>query len=160
MRGKLSEEIKQRRPFRSREEEALLNVLRTADTLNQRLAAALKPFDLTPSQYNVLRILRGTGNEGLRCGEIAERLVTHDPDVTRLLDRLERARLVTRTRDPEDRRVVRTRITDGGRAALEHADQPVTAVAAESFGALGTPALGQLITVLEAVRTDVDQQTD
>jgi len=160
MRGRLSEEIKQRRPFRSREEEALLNVLRTADTLTQRLAAALKPFDLTPSQYNVLRILRGSGDEGRRCGEIADRLVAHDPDVTRLLDRLERAGLVTRTRDPDDRRVVRTRITAEGRTALEHADQPVTAVAAESFGALGTPALGQLIAALEAVRTDVDQLAD
>jgi len=160
MQERLRREIKQLRPFRSREEEALLNVLRTADKLNQRLAAALKPFDLTPSQYNVLRILRGSGDGGRRCGEIAERLVAHDPDVTRLLDRLERAGLVSRTRDRDDRRVVRTRITAEGRTALDHADQPVTAVAAESFGVLGTPALGQLITALEAVRTDVDQLAD
>jgi DNA-binding MarR family transcriptional regulator len=155
---KLSEETRQGRPFRSREEEALLNVLRTADALTQRLAAALKPFDLTPSQYNVLRILRGAGAEGSRCGEIAERLVAHDPDVTRLLDRLERAGLVARTRDATDRRVVRTKITPEGRDALERADGPVDAVSAMHFGVLGTPALGQLITALEAVRTQQEAE--
>lgn len=152
--GKLQAEIKQRRPFRSREAEALLNVLRTADAMNQRLAEALKPFGLTPSQYNVLRILRGAGAEGSRCGEIAERLVAHDPDVTRLLDRLERAGLVTRARDAADRRVVRTTITAGGLAVLRRADGPVDAVATAHFGPLGGRELGQLIASLEAVRAN------
>jgi len=153
MASKLQAEIKQRRPFRSREAEALLNVLRTADAMTQRLAEALKPYGLTPSQYNVLRILRGAGSEGSRCGEIAERLVAHDPDVTRLLDRLERTGLVTRARDVADRRVVRTRITAAGLALLKRADGPVDAVATTHFGSLGSRAIGQLIAALEAVRT-------
>jgi DNA-binding MarR family transcriptional regulator len=152
MNSKLQAEIKQRRPFTSREEEALLNVLRTADTLTQRLAEALKPFGLTPSQYNVLRILRGAGAQGSRCGEIAERLVAHDPDVTRLLDRLERAALVIRARDADDRRVVRTKITAAGLAVLKRADGPVGAVAKSRFGRLGGIEVGQLIAALEAVR--------
>jgi DNA-binding MarR family transcriptional regulator len=150
--SKLQAEIRQQRPFRSREAEALLNVLRTADALTQRLAEALKPFGLTPSQYNVLRILRGAGAEGSRCGEIAERLVAHDPDVTRLLDRLERSGLVTRARDAEDRRVVRTTITARGLAVLKVADGPVDAVATTHFGSLGSRAIGELIAALEAVR--------
>ncbi len=153
MASKLQAEIKQRQPFPSREAEALLNVLRTADTITQRLAEALKPFAVTPSQYNVLRILRGAGADGSRCGEIAERLVAHDPDVTRLLDRLERAGLVTRGRDVDDRRVVRTKITAAGLALLQRADGPVDAVASTHFGPLGGRELRQLIAALEAVRT-------
>ena len=152
MPNKLQTEIKQQRPFRSREAEALLNVLRTADSLTQRLAEALKPFGLTPSQYNVLRILRGAGTDGSRCGEIAERLGAHDPDVTRLLDRLERAGLVTRARDADDRRVVRTKITAGGLALLKRADSPVDAVATTHFGRLEARTVAQLISALEAVR--------
>ena len=95
----LQDEIRQRKPFDSLEEEAVLNVLRTADVLLQRLTTVLKPFKLSHSQYNVLRILRGAGPEGLACREIGERMITRDPDITRLLDRLEARGLLTRTRD-------------------------------------------------------------
>jgi DNA-binding MarR family transcriptional regulator len=114
----LQEEIRQQKPFVSLEQEAVLNVLRTADVLQQRLAAALKPFKLSHSQYNVLRILRGAGPKGLACREISERMITRDPDITRLLDRLEARGLLTRTRAQKDRRVVTARITSEGQRLL------------------------------------------
>ena len=86
--------------------EVVLNVLCIADMLLQRIAAVLKPLKLSPSQYNVLRILRGAGPEGLACREIGELMITRDPDITRLLDRLEASGLLTRTRDQKDRRVI------------------------------------------------------
>ena len=108
----LGEEIQQRKPFVSLEEEAFLGLQRTASLLLQALGRELKGQDLTPAQYNTLRILRGAEPDaltcgGLTCGEIGDRLVSPGPDVTRLLDRLEQRGLITRLRDPEDRRVVR-----------------------------------------------------
>src|SRR5574341_1874048 len=119
MTGRIRREIGQRKPFRRMEDEAFLNLQRTADALLQGVAAALKPVGLSPTQYNVLRILRGSGSGGLACREIAERMITRDPDVTRLLDRLEERRLVVRTREREDRRVITTRITEEGLRLLE-----------------------------------------
>jgi DNA-binding MarR family transcriptional regulator len=119
MAGRLRDDIKQRGPFESWEQSALLNVLRTADALMQGIAAVLKPFKLSHSQYNLLRILRGAGAEGLACREIAERMITRDPGITRLLDRLEGQGLVTRTRDEKDRRLVVHHI--GGIARLSAA---------------------------------------
>src|SRR2546421_11590448 len=107
MAGKLAREIHQNRPFSSVEQEVFLNVLRTADVLTTKLEAILKPFGLSPTQYNVLRILRGAGEAGLACGRIAERMITRDPDVTRLLDRLENCGLIRRARQTDDRRVVK-----------------------------------------------------
>jgi DNA-binding MarR family transcriptional regulator len=95
----LQSEIKQRKPFQVREEELYLNIVRTADLLGRKGVELLKEADLSPNQYNVLRILRGAGAEGLACGEIGERMVTRDPDITRLLDRLEKRELVKRSRD-------------------------------------------------------------
>lgn len=114
----LQEEIKQSIPFKSRRVEAFLNLIRTADLFNRRETEFLKPFNLTPSQYNVLRILRGAGPDGLPCSEISERMIARDPDVTRLLDRMEAKDLVRRSRDQRDRRVVTTTITDTGLAAV------------------------------------------
>ena len=94
MAGRLQKEIRQTKPFASLEEEIFLNLQRTAEVLMRRLTEELKPSDLTPTQYNVLRILRGAEPDGLPCREISARMVTHDPDVTRLLDRLEKRGLV------------------------------------------------------------------
>ena len=95
----LQAELKQNVPFTSREQEAYLSLLRTADTLQSRVEAKLKEFGLTGTQYNALRILRGAGQEGIPCSEIGERMITRDPDITRLLDRLQKRGLVERSRD-------------------------------------------------------------
>ncbi|MGH9804447.1 MAG: MarR family winged helix-turn-helix transcriptional regulator, partial [Candidatus Acidiferrales bacterium] len=115
MPGKLQAEIQQRRRFRNLESEALLNILRTADGLTRAFEEAFKPSGLSSTQYNVLRILRGAGSEGLACRQVGERMITHDPDITRLLDRLEKRGLVARARD---RRVVATRISPAGLRVL------------------------------------------
>jgi len=126
MPGKIQAEIKQSRPFPSIEEEAFLNVLRTANALSQGASELLKAHDLTLTQYNVLRILRGAGEKGLTAGEVGERMITRDPDVTRLLDRLEKRGLAERWRCTHDRRVVWTRITQTGLDLIAPLDQPVT----------------------------------
>ena len=107
-------EIKQRKPFQSLEEETLIALARTSDQLGRQLDSVLKQHGLTGTQYNVLRILRGAGKSGLACSEIGERMVTRDPDITRLLDRMERAGLCTRARDQKDRRVIVVRISSKG----------------------------------------------
>jgi DNA-binding MarR family transcriptional regulator len=152
MAKRLRDEIRQHKPFESLEQEALLNVLRTADVLMQRLTAVLKPFNLSHSQYNVLRILRGAGAEGLACQDVAERMITRDPDITRLLDRLEARGLVTRTRDQKDRRVVVARITPEGERLLEALDQPIAEVDRRPFQHLGEQRLRTLIQLLELAR--------
>jgi DNA-binding MarR family transcriptional regulator len=148
----LREEIPQQKPFESLEQEAVLNVLHTADVLLQRITAVLKPFKLSHSQYNVLRILRGAGPEGLACREIGERMITRDPDITRLLDRLEARGLLTRTRDQKDRRVITARITPEGGRLLEALDQPIAEVDRQPLQHLGEQRLRTLIQLLELAR--------
>jgi MarR family transcriptional regulator, organic hydroperoxide resistance regulator len=152
MRERLRDEIKQQKPFESLEQEALLNVLHTADILMQRIAEVLKPFKLSHSQYNALRILRGAGPEGLACQEVAQRMLTRDPDITRLLDRLEARGLVTRARDQKDRRVVTVRITPEGLRLLEALDQPIAEVDRQPLQHLGEQRLRALIQLLELAR--------
>jgi DNA-binding MarR family transcriptional regulator len=152
MRRQLQTEILQQKPFESLEQEALLNVLRTADVLMQRLTAVLKPFKLSHSQYNVLRILRGAGSDGLACQEIGERMISRDPDITRLLDRLEARGLVTRTRDQKDRRVVTARITSEGLRILAQLDGPIAQVDRRQLEHLGEQRLRSLIQLLEVAR--------
>ena len=152
MSRRLREEIQQQKPFESLEQEAVLNVLHTADVLLQRITAVLKPFKLSHSQYNVLRILRGAGPEGLACREIGERMITRDPDITRLLDRLEARGLLTRTRDQKDRRVITARITSEGRRLLEALDQPIGEVDRQPLQHLGEQRLRTLIQLLELAR--------
>lgn len=148
----LHEEIHSSRPLGGLEEEAFLAVQRTAGVLLQALARTLKAYDLTPAQFNLLRILRGAGPEGLTCGEIGERLVSPGPDVTRLLDRLEKAGYVARARDPEDRRVVRAYLIDAGRALLEGLEEPVGQALRELLGHLGEERLRELTGILEQAR--------
>ena len=131
MAGRLQAEIRQRKPFVSTEEETYLNLVRTADAITRKLELLLQPHGLTGTQYNVLRILRGAGDDGATCSAIGERLIAFDPDVTRLLDRLEKARLVQRSRSTVDRRVVMTVITAAGLALLEKLDAPVESLLRE-----------------------------
>ena len=151
----LQEEIRQTRPFVSLEEEAFLNLQRTANTLLQNITRSLKDYDLTPTQYNVLRILRGSHPETLTCGDIGDRMVTPDPDVTRLLDRLEKRELVRRARYTVDRRVVRAGITELGLAILEQLDSPVPEWLRKMLGHLTEDELGTMIRLLEKVRGKV-----
>src|SRR5690348_11446657 len=121
----LRSEIKQTKPFASLEEEAQLNLERTAAVLGHAFAESLKPYGVTPTQYNVLRILRGAGAEGLCRNEVRDRLISQVPDVTRLLDRLEDSGLIERERSTTDRRQVATRITAAGLELLQALDEPV-----------------------------------
>jgi DNA-binding MarR family transcriptional regulator len=148
----IQSEIKQRKPFTCREEELFLNILRTSDLLQRRIGEVLKPADLSGTQYNVLRILRGAGAEGLACGEISERMVTRDPDITRLLDRLEKRGLVARSREKADRRVVTARITAAGLEALKKLDDAVVRMHKSQLGHLEAKSQESLIRLLEAAR--------
>jgi DNA-binding MarR family transcriptional regulator len=136
----------------SLEAEALLNVHRTAGLLDAGMAEVLKPSELSPAQYNVLRILRGAGKAGLACGEIGSRMVTRDPDITRLLDRLEKRGLIGRFRDTADRRIVTVRINGQGLLALKQLDAAVDRFTRNHFGKLGAQQLQALIEALELVR--------
>jgi DNA-binding MarR family transcriptional regulator len=136
-----------------REEEALLNLGRTWEFLQARVAELLKQYQLTPTQYNMLRILRGAGPHGVTCSQATERMITPDPDVTRLLDRLEARKLIERQRSKEDRRIVITRITGEGSAILAEIDKPLDSLLRELMGHVGQRRLSDLIETLEALRT-------
>lgn len=129
------------------EEAAYLELLRTTDLLSRGIAQLLKGEELSATQYNVLRILRGSP-DGLACGEIGSRMITRDPDVTRLLGRLEKRKLIERGRDPEDRRTVMARITRDGLKLLAKLDEPIVQMHRRQLGHLGTHKLHGLIEVL------------
>jgi len=133
------------------EEAAFLDLLRTTDMLSRRLVPVLKAEDLSATQYNVLRILRGAP-EGLACGEIAGRMITRDPDVTRLLDRLEKRGLISRDRETKDRRTVMARITPEGLTLLSRLDEPVQAAHRKQLGHLGRERLRTLVKLLSLLR--------
>jgi DNA-binding MarR family transcriptional regulator len=143
-------------PVRSKrakaQSDAFLAIVGTAEDLQRGFSELFKTHDLSPAQYNVLRILRGAGPDGLTCGGVSERLVQHDPDVTRLLDRLEKRALIERHRDQKDRRVVRTAITPGGLELLALLDEPVDALHEQQLGHLSDAKLTELTTLLEDVR--------
>lgn len=135
------------------EEVAFVDLLRTTDLLSRRLAPVLKGEDLSSTQYNVLRILRGAGGD-LTCGEIGDRMITRDPDITRLLDRLERRGLIVRHRDTRDRRTVMTRITVEGLRLLSRLDEPVQAAHRQQLGHLGRQRLHALTELLSLARSE------
>jgi len=153
MAGKLRREIRQKRPFASVQEEVLLSIARAADHTSVPLTDVLRDSGLSPSQYNVLRILRGSAPDGLPCGEIAERMVRRDPDLTRLLDRLDARGLVVRNRDTRDRRVVRAAITDAGLKLLADLDGPVTETVKRTLAHMPVSRLRTLIDLLEELRS-------
>jgi len=148
----LQQELKQTIPFRSMQQEAYLSLLRTADVLERRVEAKLNEFGVTGTQYNALRILRGAGPEGLSCSEIGERMITHDPDVTRLLARLEKRGLVRRVRAKADRRVIHGKITPTGLRLLSGIDKPVEKYGREILEHVDEGKLKRLIELLELVR--------
>jgi DNA-binding MarR family transcriptional regulator len=152
MTSSLQEELRQTKPFGSLEQEATLSVERTSAVLRHGVAEALRPFGVTPAQYNVLRILRGAGPNGLCRHEISDRLLTQVPDVTRLLDRMEAAGLVTRERSTEDRRLVATRITEEGRRLLDRIDEPIMRLHAAQLSHVAPEQLRTLIDLLALVR--------
>jgi DNA-binding MarR family transcriptional regulator len=144
------------KPFASIEQEVFLRIQRTADLLMLDIEALLKPHNLSPTQYHVLRALRAARETGLACHEITERMVTHDPDMTRLLDRLERRRLLSRARSRDDRRVIRVRVTTEGLTLLRSLDEPVRSAHKRQLSHLGERRLRVLSKLLREVLTPRD----
>jgi DNA-binding MarR family transcriptional regulator len=151
---KMAVRDKSMRRLGSPEESAFLDLLRTTDMLSRGLVQILKSEDLSSTQYNVLRILRGAP-EGLPCGEIANRMITRDPDVTRLLDRLEKRQLISRCRETEDRRTVMVRISPEGLKLLARLDEPVQTAHRKQLGHLGRERLRALAELLGIARSAV-----
>jgi len=148
----LKREIAQQRPFSSVEEEALLNLLRTSDYFERAVQRRTREWGITSTQYNVLRILRGAGPEGLTCNAIGERMITAEPDITRLLSRLKALKLVRQRRDLRDRRAVRTQIAQAGLELLRKMDPMVLAAPKELLGHLSGEEVKELIRLLEKAR--------
>ena len=148
---KLQHELKKKRPFESPEEEATLNIVRTSDQLQIRFARLFREYGLTPSQYNILRILRGEGKP-LPILEIASRTITVVPGITGLIDRLEQAGLVNRLRCEKDRRVIYVALTDQGTKTLADLDEPLLALHRKLMGHLSQGDLKDLIRLLEKLR--------
>jgi MarR family transcriptional regulator, organic hydroperoxide resistance regulator len=150
--GRLQQEIHQAKAIRLLEEEASLNIVRTADVLMLALADVLRPHLLSATQYNVLRILRGAGKDGASCKEIGSRLVARDPDITRLMDRLEQRGLVRRDRAKEDRRVVTHELTRAGLELVNRLDGPIEALHQTAMRHMTVGKLRELVGLLEEVR--------
>jgi DNA-binding MarR family transcriptional regulator len=149
----LRDELRQEKPFRSLREEALLSIARTEAVMRERLERVLAPHGLTMTQYNVLRILRGAGANGLCRNEIGERLISRMPDVSRLLDRMEAAGLVSRVRSSEDRRLVNTTLTSKGRMLVDALDDGIADAQAEQVGHMTKAQLRTLIDLLGLARS-------
>lgn len=148
----LRTELKQRKPFASLQQEAQLNIVRTSNLLADAFEQLLKPYGITGTQYNVLRILRGAEPDGLCRNEVRERLLNRMPDATRLLDRMEEAGLVTRSRDDGDRRLVTSRITRQGRRLVDDLDEIVEEEHQRRLGHLNEQQVKNLIKLLTMVR--------
>lgn len=148
----LQREIRQSRPFRSVADEAVVGLLRTTDAVRRFLARVVEPHGITLQQYNVLRILRGAGEAGLPTLEIGTRMIEEAPGVTRLIDRLEAKRLVSRERCPVDRRQVLCRATPGGVALTNALDEPTARAAEEAVAGLSPELRRALVELLDAVR--------
>jgi DNA-binding MarR family transcriptional regulator len=150
--SELKREIAQERPFSGPAEEALLNLLRTADCLNRVIQRKTRPYGITATQYNILRILRGSQPQGLTCTAIGDRMITPEPDITRLLGRLKVLKLIQQQRDKRDRRVIWTQISPTGLALLAEMEPMVLEFPGEMLGHLGNDRLTQLIGLLELAR--------
>ena len=152
MAPKLQDEIKQGKPFESLQAEVFLNLARTTDVLARKGEEILKLAGLSHTQYNVLRILRGAGEAGVCCREVAERMVTRDPDITRILDRLERRGLMARNRDSRDRRVITARLTAAGQKLLKDLDGPMAEQNRKQLSHMDKRELRTLVKLLERAR--------
>jgi len=155
----LKSEIAQGRPFSSTEEEAFLNLMRTTDCLQRNFQRRIREWGITSTQYNVLRILRGALPQGLTCSAIGDRMITAEPDITRLLARMKTLKLIKQQRDRHDRRVVWTQISAAGLELLGKMDAEITEIPKELLGHLNGKDLGELIRLLEVARKNcVDKQ--
>jgi len=148
----ITEELKQTKPFPSKAQEVAVALLRTADVLRRLVGAVVEPKDITVQQYNVLRILRGAGEKGLPTLDIADRMIETTPGITRLIDRLEKKKLVTRERCPTDRRQVFCKITQSGLTLLDALDAPMLDAAQSALGHLKKTELASLIDLLDRTR--------
>ena len=148
----LQQDLKQKKPFRSLQQEAYLSVVRTSTALTDAMEDLVKSRGISATQYNVLRILRGSDAEGLCRNALRDRMLTRMPDMTRLLDRMEEAGLVVRVREGEDRRMVMTRITQQGRQLLDELDAPVMALHRKQMAGLTDAQLRSLSDLLTLVR--------
>ncbi len=156
--SRLKSEIAQQRPFSGPAEEALLNLLRTADCLQRAMQREAKRWNITATQYNVLRILRGANPSGLPCSSIGERMITSDPDITRVLGRLKALHLIRQERQKNDKRVVNTCISDAGLALLKEMDETVARFPDRMLGHLDSGELAELIRLLELARNQCDDR--
>lgn len=145
-------EILQERAFSSLEEEALLNLMRTSDCLHRAFHRRARAWGLTSTQYNVLRILRGAHPSGLTCSAIGVRMIAAEPDITRLLARLKKLKLIAQQRDRRDRRVVLTHISQEGLDLLAQMDPAIEKLPREALGCLSRAELAELIRMLELTR--------
>lgn len=149
---RLKDRIGKRNEFESLEQEVYLTLMHIADAVARPFDELFKGSGLSPTQYNVLRILRGAGPEGLPCSAIGQRMITRDPDMTRLLDRLEKQKLIVRRRDPADRRVVKARIASAGLVLLEELDEPVKELHVKLLAHLSRQKLKELLSLLNEVQ--------
>jgi len=159
LRSAVQEEIQQRRPFSSPAEEAVVALVRTADLMRRALTHVVEPRGITLQQYNVLRILRGAGAGGLPTLEIAQRMIEHAPGITRLLDRLERKRLVVRRRCGRDRRRVLCSIAPAGLALLARMETPIARADESWAGRLRPGEVAELVRMLDMVRSASGEDT-
>ena len=151
----LKVEISQGRPFASLEEEAFLNLMRTSDSLNRAFQLKIRGWTVTSTQYNVLRILRGAQPDGLTCSAIGDRMITAEPDITRLLGRLKALKLIEQRRDRNDRRVLWTFISATGLKMLDEMEPMILKVPRELLGHMDEAQLSELIRLLEIARKPV-----
>jgi DNA-binding MarR family transcriptional regulator len=151
-------EIAQAAPFSSVEEEAILNLFRTSDCLNRAFHQKSRDWGITSTQYNVLRILRGAQPQGLTCSAIGSRMITAEPDITRLMARLKALKLVRQQRDKHDRRVVWTQISEAGLNLLHEMDPVILRLPGELLGHLRATELAELIRLLELARQPNDDR--
>jgi DNA-binding MarR family transcriptional regulator len=149
-------EIAQERPFSSPEEEALLNLMRTADSVQRTFHLEMRDWGVTQTQYNVLRILRGAQPHGLICSAIGERMITAEPDITRILSRLKGLKLIQQHRDKADRRVVWTRISEHGLKLLLEMDPVIEQLPRKLLGHFSSSEIADLTRLLEMARKKTD----
>ena len=154
----LRQELKKRHPFDSLQQEAMLSLLRTSDLLENRLARLLRRHELTPSQYNVLRILRGEG-EPMPCLEVAQRMIQVAPAITRVVEQLVARELVEKQQSADDRRVFLVQLTRQGKHLLRKLDQPILALHQDLLGGVAISELKELIRILAMVRSQAAEAT-
>lgn len=147
----LQSELKKRRPFDSVEQEAMLSILRTSDLLENRVARLLREYELTPSQYNAMRIMRGEGVP-MPCLEVADRMIQVAPAITRVIDQLLRRELIKKTQSEQDRRVFLVELTASGKSLLRKLDTPILELHQSLLGHVPKKVLKSLVQVLQVVR--------